>query len=117
MPILAALSGFGAVNPNIPFPTFGRYVSSPLSDFNPMYVNQWNLSIQKQIGKDWLVTANYLGTSTIHFPSNVMTNPAVYFSGSCSPGVFGLAVAGPCSTPGNANFRRLLYLQNAALGQ
>ena len=117
MPILASLSGFGAVSPTIPFPTFGRYVSSPLTDFNPMYVNQWNLSVQRQIGKDWLVTANYLGTSTIHFPSNVMVNPAVYFPGNCRAGQYGLAAPGPCSTPGNANFRRLLYLQNAALGK
>jgi carboxypeptidase family protein len=117
MPILASLSGFGNVNPNIPFPTFGRYVSSPLSDFHPTYVNQWNLSIQRQIGKDWLLTANYLGTSTIHFVSAAMLNPAVYISGNCAAGQYGLAAPGPCSTPGNANFRRRLYLQNPALGQ
>jgi hypothetical protein len=117
MPILAALSGFGTVDPNIPFPTFGRYVSSPLSDFHPTYVNQWNLSIQRQVGKDWLLTANYLGTSTIHFVSAAMVNPAVYIPGNCPAGQYGLAAAGPCSTAGNANFRRRLYLQNPALGQ
>ncbi len=117
MAILNSLTGFGNVSPNIPFPTFGRYVSSPLNDFHPTYVNQWNLSIQRQVGKDWLLTANYLGTSTVHFVSGAMVNPAVYIPGNCPTGQYGLASPGPCSTPGNANFRRVLYLQNPTLGQ
>jgi hypothetical protein len=120
MPILAALSGFGNVSPNIPFPTLGRYVSSPLSDFHPMYVHQWNVSIQRQVGKDWLLTANYLGTSTIHLPSGYMLNPAVYIPGSsatatgCSASADGTF---PLSCTGNSNSRRVLSRQNAALGQ
>jgi hypothetical protein len=122
MATLASLSGFGHVSPNIPFPTFGRYVSSPLSDFNPMYVNQWNLSVQRQLGKDWLVTANYLGTSTMHLPSGEMVNPAVYISGNCVAGQYGLTAGQvannpACSQTANSNFRRVLYLQNPALGQ
>jgi hypothetical protein len=93
-------------------------VSSPLSDFNPMYVHQWNLNIQKQFGKDWLVTANYLGTSTIHFPSATMVNPAVYIPGFSGTPTGCLAVAGlfPRSCTRNSESRRLLTLQNPALG-
>src|SRR5262249_25885234 len=69
MPALATLNARGHQSGDIAFPVFGSYVSSPITDFHPMYVNEWNLSIQRQIGKDWLVTANYLGTSTIHLPS------------------------------------------------
>jgi carboxypeptidase family protein len=117
MPILAALSGFGAVSPNIPFPAAGRYVSSPLDNFNPMYVNQWNLNIQKQFGKDWLVTANYLGTSTIHFPSNVLVNPAVYIPGSSSTPTGCAAVGGlfPRSCTANQESRRVLAQINPQL--
>ena len=31
-----------------------------------MRVGQWNLSIQKQVGADWLVSASYLGNATRH---------------------------------------------------
>ena len=119
MLILAARAGFGYSAPNIPFPAFGAYIGSNLSDFNPTYVNQWNLSIQRQFGQNWLLSANYLGTSTIHFISGENLNASVLVPntagtplGTCPPGV----TAG-CNSTGNANQRRPLYLANPALGQ
>jgi hypothetical protein len=119
LPTLASLQGLGHVSSTIPFPTFGTYVTSPLNDFHPTYVNQWNLSIQRQIGQDWLLTANYLGTSTIHFMSGENINPAVLVPntagtalGSCPPGV----TAG-CNSTTNSNQRRVLYLQDPAQGK
>ena len=41
------------VNKNSTFPTSGGYVTFPL-DYRQMYLNQWNLSVQRQVGKDWL---------------------------------------------------------------
>jgi hypothetical protein len=84
-----------------------------------MYVNQWNLSIQKQVGKDWLLTANYLGTSTIHFPSGQNLNPAIFLGlGACTLQTVTGPVSYPtCSTTANQNFRRPLYMQNPSLGQ
>jgi hypothetical protein len=119
MPVLASLQGLGHSAPNIPFPTFGTYVTSPLSNFHPMYVHQWNLSLQAQVARDWLLQANYLGTSTIHVPSGESVDPASFLgTGACTL----QTVTGPvnypvCSTTGNQNQRRLLYLQNPALGQ
>ncbi|MBZ5577309.1 MAG: TonB-dependent receptor [Acidobacteriia bacterium] len=119
MAVLASRSGFGYAAPNIPFPAFGAYVGSNLSNFQPTYVNQWNLSIQRQIGQNWLLSANYLGTSTIHFVSGENLNASVLVPntagtplGTCPKGV----VVG-CNSTGNANQRRPLYLQNSALGQ
>jgi len=116
--ILAARSGFGYSAPNIPFPAFGGYIISNLNNFNPTYVNQWNLSIQRQIGQNWLLSANYLGTSTIHFVSGENINASVLVPntagtalGTCPKGV----VVG-CDSTGNANQRRPLYLANPALG-
>ena len=119
MTVLATRSGFGFAAANIPFPTLGAYVFSPLSDFQPTYVNQWNLSIQRQIGQNWLLTANYLGTTTIHFMSGENTNASVLVPnidgtplGTCPKGV----TAG-CDSTGNANQRRPLFLANPALGK
>jgi hypothetical protein len=119
IPILLARSGFGYAAPDIPFPTFGTYVFSPLNNFHPTYVNQWNLSIQKQLGQNWLLTANYLGTSTIHLVSGENLNASVLVPntagtplGTCPKGV----VVG-CNSTTNANQRRPLYLQNPAAGQ
>jgi hypothetical protein len=123
MSILAAKSGFGFVAPDIPFVTAGAYISSPLSDFHPTYVHQWNLSVQRQFGKDWLVGVNYLGTNTIHMVSGTNLNPAISFgTGPCT--IQQVNTAGQvvpvsyanCSTA-NANVRRPLYIQDPVKGQ
>src|SRR5262249_31313174 len=122
--LLASRSGFGYQAPDIPFVTNGTYIDSPLNDFHPTYVNQWNLSIQRQVGTDWLLAANYLATSTIHFVSAAQTNPAIFLGlGPCTLNQVNAAgqvipTAQPiCSTTANQNFRRPLYLQNPLQGQ
>ena len=65
---------------NIPFPLNGTYVNTKMKDFQPVYMNQWNLSVQRQIGQDWLLSANYLGNNTIHMITTENINPSVYFS-------------------------------------
>jgi hypothetical protein len=96
------------------FPTFGAYVTHPF-DLKPTYIHQWNLSVQRQIGKDWLVTVNYLGNSTIHFRTENQLNPAV-FLGLSACTINGVNYP-TCSTTGNTNQRRVLFLQNPAQGQ
>ncbi|MBV9744071.1 MAG: carboxypeptidase regulatory-like domain-containing protein, partial [Acidobacteriia bacterium] len=119
MPVLAQLQGLGHSASNIPFPLYGTYVSSPLNNFHPQFVNQWNLNIQHQIGQDWLFTANYLGTTTIHLASEESVDPAVFLGlGPCTiPGPAGPLNYSTCSTTANQNQRRVLFLQNPALGQ
>ncbi len=39
-----------------------------------MYIHQWNLSIQRQVG-DWLLSANYIGNSSIHLGTSENINP------------------------------------------
>ena len=121
MRVLAQLQGLGHSASNIPFPTLGTYVSSPLTDFHPTYVNQWNFSIQKQLGQDWLISANYLGTSTIHFVSGVNLNPAVYIPGTTTTPngcpVIPNTVNYPLSCTANQNIRRVLYRQDPVQGK
>src|SRR5262249_42065975 len=83
-------------------------------DFRSMYLNQWNLSIQRQIGNDWLATVNYLGNNTVHLFTSNQQNPAIFLgTGACS-------IAGvnypTCSTIANINQRRQLFLQNPTQG-
>jgi len=122
MSILAARTGFGNVAANIPFPTAGSYISSPLSDFKPTYVNQYNASIQKQVGNDWLLSANFVATSTIHMVSGSNLNPSIFLgTGPCTlQQVISGSVApvsyADCSKAA-AQVRRPLYMQNPLLGQ
>jgi len=91
------------------FPAAGTYVFEP-RDAKATYLQQWNLSVQKQLGADWLVTASYLGNKTTHQWLGHEMNPAVYIEGNCTAGQYGLLANGACSTTGNTNARRAFAL-------
>jgi len=86
---------------NAAFPTSGTYTSYPL-DIKVPYLQQWNLSVQKQIGANWLFSASYLGNSTIHLWAEQAINAAVNIPGASTA---------------NTNARRVLTLANPAQGQ
>jgi hypothetical protein len=83
------------------FPVAGVYVNMPLQ-FKPTYLQQWNLSLQKQVGQNLLLSATYIGNETVHLLTGTETNPAVY---------------GPGATLQNTNARRVLSLINPSQGQ
>jgi hypothetical protein len=124
---LAALQGIGVYAHSIPFPRFGTYVTTDMQNFHPVYMNQWNFSVQRQIGQDWLLTANYLGNSTIHMITNENINPAVYIpgvgdaNGNCTYNgqtvPYTVSPGAACSTVTNQQSRRVLSLLNPAQGQ
>jgi hypothetical protein len=87
--------------PDMTFPQYGGFVTFPL-DMKPPYFNQWNLSVQRQLGQAWMVSANYLESRGGRLPVGDQLNPAVY-----SPG----------ATTATTNQRRTLSLQNPAQGQ
>lgn len=102
------------VTANTPFPLYSsigdHLMHEPLS-----YQNQWNFDIERQFGKDWLVTASYLGNNTIHLVVPVQLNPAIYLgTGPCTINNVNYSV---CSTTSNTNQRRQLYLENPSQGQ
>jgi len=123
---LAKIAGIGLAGKNAPFPTSGFYVNSVEHldrNYKQMYVNMWNLSIQRQVAS-WLLSANYVGNSTIHLNTSTAANPAEFLGlGPCT-----LNVVQPngtvapqnytvCSTTANENFRRVLYRQDPLKGQ
>ena len=102
------------IDQNVTFPTAGAYQYFPLNMKLPQ-IHQWNLSIQKQIGENWLVSGNYVGNSVIHNMVLQEINPSIYLPGaSC---VIAGRTFSPCSATTNSQQRRLLNLQNPDQGQ
>ncbi len=57
------------------------------------YAQDWNFTVQRSFGSDWLLDIGYVGTKGTHLPRFVEDNPAVYVPGQ--------------STEANVNQRRL----------
>src|SRR2546427_596055 len=70
----------------------GAYINFPLNLTHP-FTQKWNLSLQRQLSKDWLVSATYIGDKGTHYRSGIEANPAQFVPGA---------------TLGNLNQRRLL---------
>jgi hypothetical protein len=100
----------------IEFQQFGGGLGEYQLHSQPTYMQQWNLSIQKQLPRDWLFSISYLGNRTVHQAVSYPFNIPVYIPGNCAAGQYGLTTAGPCSNTANGNFRRPLYLANAKEG-
>jgi hypothetical protein len=91
----------GNPTPNFVFPTSGVYVFEP-AHVHATYVQQWNLSVQKQLASDWLLSVTYLGNKTTHQWLGQELNPAVY---------------GPGATTGNQESRRVFVRANPVTGK
>src|SRR6202030_4112699 len=85
---------------NSTFPTQGTFVREP-GNSQPTYMQQWNISLQKQLFSNLLVTVTYLGNKTSHLWDVQDGNPAVYIPGNCVAGQNGLTAPGACSTTAN----------------
>ena len=89
-----------------------------MSNIKPAQVQSWNLSIQRQFGSDWLVSASYIGDHIIHMLGSEQLNPAIYFPGNADANgncfaqgyTFRTTAAAACSTTMNTNQRRILSL-------
>ena len=127
---LVSLSGVSFANPyatvpggnpfpynftkNSPFNQFATYWNGTLTR-HPNYMQQWNLSLQKQLGANWLLAANYMGNEVVHVWNTIDLNPAILlpgipFASNCA------ATATNVNCPSNTNVRRLLSVLNPAQG-
>ena len=82
------------------FPVAGTYYIIPTYQ-QPTYTMQWNVNVQEQFAPNWMFQIGYLGTKSVHVWGQYDINPSKYIPGSTAA----------------ANNRRLLYLQNKAVGQ
>jgi hypothetical protein len=98
-----------------PFLPRGQFKSDPENLTTPQTYS-WNLSLQHQVANNWLMSASYLATRTLHVWTMNAINPAVYIPGNCNAGQYGLTAPGPCSTTANTDARRILSLERPVDG-
>lgn len=80
------------------FVPFGSFIN--MRSKMPMpYIQQWNLIVERQVWKNVLLKATYLGNKSTHLWNQTEGNPAV-FTGAAT------------STVANTNTRRVLNIQN-----
>jgi hypothetical protein len=99
---------------DLPFPINSVYATANFKTKNPN-VTSWNLSIQRQIGRDWLVSASYMGNQTAHMWVPRAINPSIYIPGG--PCTLAGVTYNPCSSTANTNQRRVLSLENQDVGK
>ncbi len=81
-----------SLDPNAPF-VFPIPYAFFQRDWGVGYLQSWNLTLEQQVGGDWLVRAAYVGNKGTHLQSFLERNAAVYQTGA---------------TIGNTNARRPL---------
>jgi hypothetical protein len=79
-------------------------------------VENWNLTVQRQIPSEFLFTATYIGSHTTHLWMERAINDGTFIPGNCVAGQYGLTAPGPCSSATNVQARRPLTLANPQAG-
>lgn len=98
---------------NAVFPLEGTYVNFSLNQ-KPTYMQQWDLSFQRQFSHNWLISATYIGNHTVHVWGGNELDPAEFLSAAqCAAA--GIS-ASKCESTSSTNQRRVLYLANPAQG-
>jgi hypothetical protein len=83
------------------FLPFATFITMNSYDMKTPSVQSWNLSLQRQVTGDSLLSVSYLGRQSTHLWVARAVNSALY---------------APGATTGNVNVRRRLYLQNRVEG-
>ena len=104
--------------PDAKFAPYLGFTAMP-NDLDPSQTQSWNLSLQRQIGQNLIVSASYLGNHVVHMLMTAPLNPGIYFPGNSDATgncfaqgyTFNAGAANAiCSTTTNTDRRRVLSL-------
>ncbi|HJT88805.1 MAG TPA: carboxypeptidase regulatory-like domain-containing protein [Bryobacteraceae bacterium] len=85
-------------------------------DLKPTYIEQYNLSIEKQLGSNWMVSASYVGNVTRHLWLNNPVNQSQFLGiGPCTIAGKSYTQA-QCDSPATTSQRRRLNFVNPTWG-
>ncbi len=96
-----------------PFVNEGIYVNTP-PNLYPTYMQQWDLSYERQLSPNWMVSATYIGNHTTHIWGEIESDPAEFLTLAQCAAVS--ISASTCQTTKTTNQRRKLYLLNPTEG-
>jgi hypothetical protein len=95
--------------PDTKYIAFGAFGSMD-PGINSPRVQQWNATVEQQLGKSWGVSASYLGSYSDRLWAQTALNPGIYMgTGPCT--IQGVSYT-VCTTNANLNQRRKLYQIN-----
>jgi carboxypeptidase family protein/TonB-dependent receptor-like protein len=99
--------------PNVEYLPYGAFGSMD-PDINSPRAQQWNLTVEQQLGDSWGVSASYLGSYADRLWAQTALNPGVFKGlGPCTLNTpTGPRTYSVCSTTGNVNDRRKLSLED-----
>jgi len=106
---------------DVPIPEPNTFVkpSTPFvmdTHARPSNAQDWNVSVQREVAKNYVLEARYVGTKGTHLPRNVDENPAIYGPGATAQNAdhrriyAGCPPSGPCTY---ATIAELTYGQNS----
>ena len=108
------------VAPDMAFPV-GTDFMPENGDLTPTYVQSWNMSLQREVVQDTLVSASYMGTMMVHLQATNPINLAIFVpgvgdaSGNCflngQVTHFTVAPGAECSPVSNTQTRRALSFE------
>ena len=100
-------------NPNVAYIPYGAFGSMD-PDINSPRAQQWNLTVEQQLGESWGVSASYLGSYADRLWAQTALNPGAFLgTGPCTLNTAdGPRTYPVCSVNGNLNQRRKLSLQD-----
>jgi len=93
---------------NAPFLPNGLFLTNKPNLTTPQTYS-WNLSVQREVARNWVASASYLATRAMHIWTQNSINPAI-FMGLLPCTINGVSYP-VCSTTANTDARRLLTLE------
>ncbi|MFL6307313.1 MAG: carboxypeptidase regulatory-like domain-containing protein [Candidatus Sulfotelmatobacter sp.] len=112
---------FAAPYSDVPIPAANTFVkpSTPFvmdTHARPTNAQDWNLSVQREVAKNYVLEVRYVGTKGTHLPRNIDANPAVYGPGATAQNADHRRIYANCPVSGRCDYAtiaELTYGQNS----